>query len=299
MEIRERAFGESLNEWFRVLGRSWKAVLWPSLIAYSLVGVGLLVVLILAGGFETMANLFDPDYMDYLDSLSEEELLDVFIPFLWTLAAMLILQWIATVYVSLSTSRAVFVYANGGKATVGEVHRFAMGRIGRMLTATFLYGLAGLVLMGLASLVVVWLALSDRPSSLLVFLGAVIVLTLIAVGIHFGVGAGFYGPVIAAEDTSAAGALARGYKLVQGRWWMTVGYLLVIGLIVSAASQAVSLILTPLFFAAALAPFVLVPTYLLAMVLQGPFTAAGAAAQAIWYIDLRTRNEALAPDDLL
>lgn len=89
--------------------------------------------------------------------------------------------------------------------------------------------------------------------------------------------------------------MARSYTMVQGRWWHTAGFLVVVGIITSAASQLTSLPLIPFVAAGMLFPETLALGFGVSVVLQGPLLAAIGAGYAFWYGDLRRRNESLGP----
>ena len=98
--------------------------------------------------------------------------------------------------------------------------------------------------------------------------------------------------VIALEGLGPVQALRRSFTLVRGRWWPTVGFILLVGLFGSVAAQLVQLVALPIVGAggvgigAGLGFVVLV-------VAQGFVVAAIAVMVTLWYLDLRARNEPL------
>jgi len=106
-------------------------------------------------------------------------------------------------------------------------------------------------------------------------------------------------PVIAMEDMGVIAALTRSFSLVQGRWWITLGYVALAGIISSAASQLVSVVLVPVFLVGVLIPEMTAMGFGLSALLQGPLLAAIAAAYVVWYVDLRARSEPLLAEQLV
>jgi hypothetical protein len=103
--------------------------------------------------------------------------------------------------------------------------------------------------------------------------------------------------VIALEGLGPIKALQRSFRLVRGRWWPTVGFLLLVGLFGSVAAQLVQLVALPIVGAggvgigAGLGFVVLV-------VAQGVVVAAIAVMVTLWYVDLRARKEPLVSESL-
>jgi hypothetical protein len=103
--------------------------------------------------------------------------------------------------------------------------------------------------------------------------------------------------VVALEDAGPLDALRRSFALVRGRWWPTVGFLLLVGLFGSLAAQLVQLVALPIVGAgdvglgAGLGFVVLV-------VAQGFVVAAIAVMVTLWYLDLRSRKERLVTESL-
>jgi hypothetical protein len=124
-----------------------------------------------------------------------------------------------------------------------------------------------------------------------IFLTMVVALTALVVVTWLTVSFALYLVALAMDDVGAGGALTSSFRLVRGRWWPTLGFLLLTGLTVSVASQVISVVMIPVFFLALLAPGFLAVGYGLVTMLQGPVAAATAIAYAVWYIDLRARHE--------
>jgi hypothetical protein len=96
--------------------------------------------------------------------------------------------------------------------------------------------------------------------------------------------------VIALEEAGPVDALRRSMTLVRGRWWPTVGFLIVVGLLGSVAAQLVQLIALPIIGAAG-AGLATGLGFVVLVVAQGLVVAAIAVMVTIWYFDLRARKE--------
>jgi len=132
--------------------------------------------------------------------------------------------------------------------SIGEAYRFALGRLGSMLGAA---ALAGLAVFGMA-------------------------ITVIGIpfAVYFGVRWLFVYQAALLEVTGPRAALSRSSALVKGTWWRVFGIILVIGIIVFAASAILGLI-----------PVV---GSIIGTILVTPF---GVAGGTLLYYDLRVRKE--------
>lgn len=131
---------------------------------------------------------------------------------------------------------------------IGQAYRFAVARLGAMLGAAVLAGLA-------------------------VF-GMAITVIGIPAAVYFGVRWLFIYQAALLEGTGARAALSRSSALVKGTWWRVFGIILVIGIIVFAASLILGLI-----------PVV---GSVIGTILVTPF---GVAGGTLLYYDLRVRKE--------
>jgi hypothetical protein len=287
MEIRPQPFGENLSVWFRALAETWRPLLTLCAILYVPIGVVTAVLLLLSG--------FDEAYFDLL--LSEDqiqdpaELLELVEPLIWVGLIWAVLQLLATVLVTIAAARALASHLNGKSPTAGDLLRFAMSRLGSGVAAgvTLLVGFT--VVVAIASLAGWALMTGMGVDFFPIFLTMVVALTALVVVTWLTVSFALYLVALAMDDVGAGGALTSSFRLVRGRWWPTLGFLLLTGLTVSVASQVISVVMIPVFFLALLAPGFLAAGYGLVTMLQGPVAAATAIAYAVWYIDLRARHE--------
>jgi hypothetical protein len=296
MEIHPRRFGDSLNDWFRSLGKNWKPLLFSSLLVEIPLAVILAIVFWVTGASESFAFYLD---VEALEGMTDAEALDALAPLLWATAVWVILQVLGGVFVYLASSRTVALDISGTPPSWREVSRFAARKTGTGI-ATTLIVLVGVALIAGAATLIGWVVISAGGVGFLtVFLTTTAALTALVVIVWLGVSVSLVAQVIAMDGAGPVAAIERSFRLVQGRWWATLGYLLLASLIASAASQLLSLLVTPLLIVGVAVPGVLAIAFALSTVLQGPLLAAIGVAYSIWYVDLRARTRSLVPDDLL
>lgn len=296
MEILPRSFGESLNEWFKVLGRTWKPLLTTSLVAFVPVSLAIAVILTFTGAADVFVNLMDPEY---LESVPDAEILDEFIPLIWAAAIWGILQSIATLFVYLAASRTVAEDRAGLDPTWGS----AASHAGRRLVPALLAGVIafiGLMLLTALAVAVGWVLIELLGTEFLaIFVTTVAALTTFVIFVWLALAISLYPQVMAMEDVGPTSALQRSFALVRQRWWVTFGFVLVASVIASAVSQVAGIVFAPLSFIAVFNPQAIAVVYVLVGLLQGPVSAAIAAANAVWYLDLRSRDEPLTTDQIV
>lgn len=296
MDIPPRRFGECLNDWFRSLGKNWKPLLLSSLAVHIPLGIVLIFIFWITGAADSFALYLDPEA---LETMSDAEIFDEFVPVLWVIGVWTILQVLAGVFVYLAASRTVAVDMAGSEESWVAVSRHAGRRTGTGIAAALLVAIGAAVLVGVA-VFVGWSAFSSGGVGFFtVFLTTTVALTVLVVLMWLGVSLAFLTQVIAMEDSGPTRALRKSFELVQGRWWATLGYTLLVSLIASAASQVLGLVLTPLFLIGTVVPEIWPIVFSLSTVLQGPLFAAIGAGYAIWYVDLRARGETLTTEQLV
>lgn len=262
MEIRAREFGDVLNEGVRLFVKVWKRLIPPAFGAFVVVGA-ITVVAFVATDATTLIDiaLNDPDQ---LDLIPDEELSELFTDLLVAVGVSALFQGIASVFVSLVAHRLAGSEIAGVEMSSGQASAFAARKTLPLLGAYLMAGLG--VFIGFLLLIVpgVWLAGSWTMTA----------------------------PAMALEGKGAVDSLRRSFELVRGRWWHTVGFMLLVGLLGSVAAQLVQFLAVPLLlvggsgFGAGLA-------YAIAVVGQGIIVAAIAVVATAWYVDLRARKEPL------
>lgn len=267
MQIPARSFGDVLNEGVKYLGLVWRALLPPAFGAFIVLGVLTMVIFRFTGASDALDLILSD--AETLDALSDEELVAALVDF--SVAALLSLaaQALAASFVTLAAHRAVALELTGTTATAAGVSRFAAARFVTLVAASLLAILG--VLGGMLLLIIpgIWLAGSWA---------------MIA-------------PVVALEGAGPTQALGRSFRLVKGRWWPTIGFVLLVGLLGSVATQLVQLVAVPL-LALGSVPLGLGLTFVVGVLMQGFVVAAIAVVITAWYLDLRARQEPLFTETL-
>ena len=267
MEITPRPFGEVLGEGTTILGRVWRKLIPPAFGAFVVLG-SLTIATFAATGADEFLQLILSD-PQALDDLTREELIDPALRLVQAAAIAIVLQLLATGFVNVAVHR--IVAAELAAAPVGprQASTTAVGRLPVLAASGFLA--LALVFLGLLALVIpgLWLV------------GCFSMLT----------------PVVALESVGPFDALRRSFTLVKGRWWPTIGFLLLVGLLGSVAAQLVQLIALPA-LAADNVGLGRGLAFVILIVVQGLVVAAIAVMTTIWYLDLRARKETLLTSSL-
>jgi hypothetical protein len=296
MRIQPGDFGTSLNRWFRLLGRRWKPLLISSMVAYIPLALVLGILYLVLDVGDAFAQLADPDLVA---EMSLSELLDILTPVLVTGLVALVLQLIATMYIYLSASRITAEHFAEMESDWREASRSASKRLTVAIGASLL--VFGVAIVTIAIVVGVgWgLIVNLGTTFVSIFLTSVVVLTALVVMVWLSVSVSLYPQSIALTRRGALDCIKESFYLIQGRWWATVGFVLVTSLIASAALQVLNLVLVPLYVAGAAIPWVLAVVVSVTTLIEGPIAATMGTAYAIWYIDLRARREPLEAESLI
>ena len=267
MEITPKPFGEILAEGVAMLARVWRRILAPAFWAFVLIGAMTIGAFALTGADDVLQLLLS-DPAAFQD-MSQTEITEAGLLLLQAGSIVLVFQLLGTGFLNLTVHRIVASELAGEHVSAGVASSRALARLLILIAA----GLISLVLVvaGLFALIIpgLWLA------------GSFSMVTA----------------VIALENVGPVDALRRSFALVRGRWWPTVGFLLLVGLFGSVAAQLVQLVALPIVGAggvgigAGLGFVVLV-------VAQGFVVAAIAVMVTLWYVDLRSRKEALVSESL-
>lgn len=295
MQIKPGTFGDNLNSWFRSLASNWRTLAIAALFAHVPLGVVIAVVFWLTGAAESLSKYLDPELVE---SMTEGEVLETLPPLLLAVTIWAILQLVAMVFVFIAATKAVVDDMAGTQPTWRAVIRHATGSTASGLVASLvillLFAVVAGVVFGFG-----WALLSTLGATFLsVFLTTVLVLTGVVVLTWVGLSVSLAIQVISIEAIGPFSALPRSFSLVQGRWWITFGFLATAGLIASAVSQALSLALSPVVFLSLFVPQGLALAFGVSVILQGLLFAGIGAAYAVWYVDLRARHEALMTEQL-
>ena len=267
MEITPRPFGEIIGDGMTMLGRVWKRILPPAFWAFVVLGAATIATFALTGADDILQLILsDPQA---LQGMTDTEITEAGLLLLQAGSIVLVFQLLGTGFLNLTVHRIVASELAGEHIGAGAASSRALARLFTLIVA----GIIGFVLVvaGLFALIIpgLWLA------------GAFSMVSA----------------VIAVEDVGPVEALRRSFALVRGRWWPTVGFLLLVGLFGSLAAQLVQLVALPIVGSGGVAlgsglGFVVL------VVAQGFVVAAIAVMVTLWYLDLRSRREPLVTESL-
>jgi hypothetical protein len=251
----------------RVLGLVWRRLLPPAFWTYVILGAATIVTFVLTGA---------DDFIDLvisnpgaLEQYTPEQLFEPTMRLLLAVFVVVILNIVATGFLSVAMHRLVGSELANTPISAGEASIFALTNLPRVLVAILIAGLgvtAGLVLLILPG---IWLAIS---------------LSMIT-------------PVMALERAGPLPAIRRSYELVRARWWQTLAFLLMVALMGTVAAQLVQLVALPALSAGDVSLLVGL-SFVFLIVVQGFISAAILVMLTIWYVDLRARSEPLLTSSL-
>jgi hypothetical protein len=260
MEITPRPFGEILNEGMAVLGRVWKRILAPAFWAFLVLGGATIGVFALTGADEVLQMIVADPLA--LNEMTDAEIGELGLLLLQAGLIVVVIQLLAGGFLNLTVHRIVAAEMAGDPIGAREAVSHAFGRMLTLVSAALLAIPA--ILLGLIALIIpgLWL------------IGSFTMVT----------------PVVALEEVGPVAALRRSMALVRGRWWPTVGFLILVGLLGSVAAQLVQLVALPILGAAGVG-LAAGLGFVVLIVAQGIVVAAIAVMTTLWYFDLRARKE--------
>lgn len=268
----------------QALARLWRPLLSTSLIAFIPAGVISLMAFTATDANEFLdLVLTDPES---LNTLPAEVILEMATPLFQAAAIAFGAQLLASLFVYLATHRAVALDASGQAASGAEIRRWALRRYPVGLVAGALSTAAVFSIMFVATL---GLAI---PS---VFLATLVFLAFLGPALWLGGAMSMWSAVLSVEGRGPLSSLTRSIDLVRGRWWPTVGFLLLVGLLGSVAVQLIQLVALPLSFVGDLGVGISLVA-IVGLAAQGVIVAGIAAMSTAWYIDLRARREGVVSD---
>lgn len=296
MKVPPRPFGAVLGEGMNNLGRIWRPLLTTSLIVFIPTGILTLMAFNATGGLDFMDVVMnDPES---LETITRGELFALAEPFLWAVGIAIALQSIASVYVYLASHRMISAEVSGEPISGPTARREAAASFGRgLMAAIIVFGIV-LVLFGIG--LSIWLipfVLVGTPNAASVLVALVLLVAVAAPSIWLSVSFSMVTSVVAIDGLGPVKSLARSFRLVRPRWWPTLGYLLLVGLIGSVAAQLIQILAIPLTVIGDTASGFTMAS-LFGVAFQGVLVAGIAAMYTQWYIDLRARAEDLSTEDL-
>ncbi|HIE21943.1 MAG TPA: hypothetical protein EYP73_05025 [Acidimicrobiia bacterium] len=297
MEITPRPFGEVLGDAVNALGRTWRPLFSTALIAFIPVGIITLVVFKVSGAAEVFAAIIeDPGYLERLD---DNQLAPLATPLLWASGVTLILQIVASIFVYLASHRAMAAHLNGELISGREARRWALTRLRVGVGAGFIaiITVVLIIILGFVGWLVPY-TMVGTPNSTSLIIATLLFLALVGPGVWLGVSFSMVTSVVALEDRGVFTCLRRSIRLVRGRWWATLGYLVLVGVLGSVAIQLIQIVGVPM-AAVTGAETSMLALGVVGIIAQGIIVAAIGGMYTLWYVDLRARKEPLLSGDLL
>lgn len=296
MRVQPRQFGALLGDAINGLARVWQPLLSTALIVFIPLGVLTLIVFNMAGALDFLDVVInDPTS---LETISQEEFLELAGPFFWAAGIAVAIQAIASVYVYLAAHLIVAANLAGEPMSGPRARREAAARFVTGLIAALIVFVAIAVLFGAG--LTIWLipfVVVGTPNAASVLVALVLLVAVAAPAIWLSVSFSMVTSIVAIEDRGPISSLRRSFNLVRARWWPTLGYILLVGLLGSIAAQLIQVLAVPLTVVGdATSGFTLASLF--GVVFQGILIAAIAAMYTVWYVDLRARSEDLNTDDL-
>jgi hypothetical protein len=296
MQIVPRQFGQVLGDALNSLARTWKPLASTALFVFIPVGVLTFLAFRMTGAIDFLELVFDDPAA--LNNLPPDVFLEVSQPFIRAVAIAVVLQSVATLFVYLAVHHIVASDMSGRSVSGRAATRYALGRmaVGFVAALVALIVIGAIMGLGLA----IWLvpfALVGTPNATSSLLAVVLLLAFVGPGIWVLISFSMTTAVIAIEKAGPIQALLRSISLVKGRWWPTLGFLLLVGLLGSVAIQLIQLVAIPLSVVGDLGSGVSLVSAL-GIGAQGLIVAAIGAMYTVWYVDLRARREELLSEDL-
>lgn len=296
MQITPRSFGQVLGDAVTSLARTWKPLASTALIVFIPVGVLTLLTFQMTGAIDFLELVFNDPAA--LNTLPPEVFLEVSQPFIRAIAIAIALQSIAALFVYLTVHHVVASDLSGEPVSGAAARRHAFRHMGVGLVAGLIgfFVIAATLGLGLA----IWLvpfAIVGTPNATGSLLAIVLLLAFIGPGVWLLVSFSMTTSVIAIEGRGPIRSLTRSLSLVKGRWWPTLGFLLIVGLLGAVAIQLIQLVAIPVSMVGDLGTGVSLISAL-GIGAQGLIIAGIGAIYTAWYVDLRSRQEELLSEDL-
>lgn len=296
MKVLPRPFGAVLGDAMNTLAKTWRPLLTTSLIVFIPAGFLTLATFAITGGLDFLDVVINNPQS--LETITRDQFFELAEPFFWAVGIVLGIQMIASLYVYLASHRIVAAALAGEPISGPTARREAGSRFGAgLVAALFVVVLIGLILgFGLG----VWLipfVLVGTPNAASSLVALILLGVVAAPAIWLSVSFSMVTSVVAIEERGPVRSLRRSFTLVRSRWWPTLGYLALVGLIGSVAAQLIQILAIPMIAIADSATGFTISS-VLGVVFQGMLVAGIGAMYTNWYIDLRSRTEDLASDDL-
>lgn len=296
MRVQPRQFGAVLGDAINTVARVWQPLLSTALIVFIPLGILTLIVFNMTGALEFLDVVINDPAS--LETISQEEFFELAGPFFWAAGIAIAIQAVASLYVYLAAHVIVAAALAGEPMSGAYARREAAARFMTGLIAALIVFVAIAVLFGAG--LTLWLipfVVVGTPNAASVFVALVLLVAVAAPAIWLSVSFSMVTSIVAIEGKGPIRSLRRSFSLIRARWWPTLGYILLVGLLGSIAAQLIQVLAVPLTVVGD-ATFGFTLASLFGVVFQGILTAAIAAMYTVWYVDLRARSEDLNTDDL-
>lgn len=295
MQVVPRPFGQVLGDSVNSMGRTWRSLALPALLVFVPAGVVTLLIFRQTGAVEVLDALLNRP--GSLEVLPEEAVPGFLLPLYQATALSSLVNMAAASLVYVLAHHIVAADIAGAqpdRKTIGETLTQALPAFAAWLIAALVGGL--LLVAGLA----VWMipaSVVGAPNATSTIIAGFLLPILVGPAIWVLVSASMATPVVALERLGVIGSLRRSVGLVRGRWWPTLGYLLLVGVFGLIAIQLIQFVAIPL-MALGGAGAAVDAVALVGILAQGLIVAGIGAMTTWWYVDLRARKETLLSEDL-
>jgi hypothetical protein len=277
------------------VGRSWRVLALPAILVFVPAGIGTFLIFRQTGAIDVLDAILNRP--GSLNTLPGDAMMEFLLPFYRATA-------LATL---INMAAASFVFITAHRIVVADIadRNPPRGMTARILPQS-LSGFAAWLIAGVTVMILFFVGLTlwmipatsvGAPNATSTLIAGFLLPVLLAPAVWVWVSTSMATPVIALEEAGVIGALKRSFTLIRGRWWPTLGYVLLVGLFGLVAIQLIQLVAIPLMALGGLGAAVDAAA-VLGIVAQGLIVAGIGAMYTWWYVDLRARNETLLSEDL-
>jgi hypothetical protein len=296
MVIAPRPLARLLSDAMTSLAYIWRALLAPAVVISIAMSLAAWAIFEINGGGAFLDAVVNNPAG--LQKLSDDVVAELSGPFYAAATQIALLQVAASVFIALASHRAVVARLKGSSLSGVEVSRQAARHYLVGLGATLLVVVVVVIVLGTGLLLWLTPILSvGMPNATSVLLATLLLCVLVGPGIWAAVALSMTTPAVAVENAGILRSIRRSMTLVRGRWWATLGFLVMVGLLGGVAIVLIQLVALPLASAGG-GNALLTAAAALGVLTQGMLVAAIAAVYTHWYLDLRARKERLSTSDL-
>ena len=295
MQVVPRPFGQVLGDAMSSVGRIWRTLALPAILVFVPAGIGTFLLFRETGAIDVLDAILNRP--GSLNTLPDDAMMEFLLPFYRATVLATLINMAAASFVFVTAHRIVAADIAGWnppRSVTGETLPQSLAGFGAWLIAAVTVMI--LFFLGLTLWMIPAISVG-APNATSTLIAGFLLPVLLAPAVWVWVSASMATPVIALEETGVIGALRRSFALIRGRWWPTLGYVLLVGLFGLVAIQLIQLVAIPLMAMGGLGPAVDAAA-VLGIVAQGLIVAGIGAMYTWWYVDLRARKETLLSEDL-